>query len=60
MKQSRTNVSKCEIMVSNNWNDSTEVKVVSSAVSVVEDFCYLEELLPSNSNCDKILWDKDL
>ena len=39
-----TNVSKCKIVVSNNWNDSTEVKVGSSAVAVMEDFCYLEEL----------------
>jgi len=32
------NVSKCKVMVSNNWNDSTEVKIGSSVVEVVEDF----------------------
>jgi len=35
------NVSKCKVMVSSNWNDSTEVKIGSSVVEVVEDFCYL-------------------
>jgi len=40
-------------MVSNNWNDSTEVKIGSSVVEVVEDFCYLESFLSSNSSCDK-------
>jgi len=35
------NVRKCKVMVSNNWNDSTEVNIGSSVVEVVEDFCYL-------------------
>jgi len=43
-------VSKCKVMVLNNWNDSTEVKIGSSVVEVVEDF------LSSNSNCDKDCW----
>ena len=47
------NVSKCKIIVYNNWNDSTEVEIGSSVVEVVEDFCYLESFLSSNSNCDK-------
>jgi len=47
------NVSKCKVMVSNNYNDSTDVKIGSSVVEVVEDFCYLGSLLSSNSNCDK-------
>ena len=46
------NVSKCKVMVSNKWNDSTEVKIGSSVVEVVEDFCYLGSFLSSNSNCD--------
>jgi len=49
------NVSKCKVMVSNNWNDtvvSTEVNIVSSAVEAVEDF-YLRSFLSNNSNCDR-------
>ena len=47
------NVSECKVVVSNNWNDSTEVKIGSSVAEVVEDFCYLGSFLSSYSNCDK-------
>jgi len=35
------NVSKCKVMVSNNWNNSTDMKIGGSVVEVVEEFCYL-------------------
>ena len=47
------NNKKCKVMVSNAWEDSSEIKIGELAVETVEDFCYLGSCVTSNGNCDK-------
>ena len=47
------NVKKCKTLVSDSWEDSREIRIGSTEVDNVEDFCYLGSWLSTNGNCDK-------
>jgi len=38
---------------SDSWEDSREIRIRSTEVENVEDFCYLGSWLSTNGNCDK-------
>jgi len=44
---------KCKTLVSDSWEDSREIRIGSTEVKNVEDFCYLGSRLSTNGNCDK-------
>jgi len=44
---------KCKTLVSDSWEDSREIRIGSTKVKNVEDFCYLGSRLSTNGNCDK-------
>jgi len=47
------NVKKCKTLVSDSWEDSREIRIESTEVENVEDFCYLGSWSSTNGNCDK-------
>jgi len=48
-----TNGKKCKTLVSDSWEDSREIRIRSTEVENVDDFCYLGSWLSTNGNCDK-------
>ena len=49
----RINADKCKVMVTQAWNDGTNIEVEESTIEVVHDFCYLGRYISRNSYCDK-------
>jgi len=47
------NVKKCKTLVSDSWEDSREIRIRSTEVENVGEFCYLGSWLSTNGNCDK-------
>jgi len=47
------NADKCKVMVTQAWNDGTNIEVAESTIEVVHDFWYLDSYISRNSNCDK-------